>query len=161
MRSKFTDETQIGPVWAAQVAAEHGENAEFVRRDAFECAVVLLDALGVARAQHGQVENCRHAALPTDDGAGDRLSDWVNDPGLPFGPGEPFFQRLPFFSADPLALVQIGGVFFNVIHHLSILLQRGCRSVQRPDSGLFFLLGRCRSYCCRCCAKAASRRDLA
>ncbi len=47
MRSKFADESQIGPVWAAQVAEAHGENAEFIRRDAFERAAALLDALGV------------------------------------------------------------------------------------------------------------------
>ena len=47
MRSKFADQNQIGPVWAAQVAEEHGENAEFVRRDAFERAAALLNALGV------------------------------------------------------------------------------------------------------------------
>ena len=47
MRSKFADQNQIGPVWAAQVAEEHGENAELVRRDAFERATVLLNALGV------------------------------------------------------------------------------------------------------------------
>jgi hypothetical protein len=48
MRLKFADERQIGPVWASQVAEEHGENAEIVRRDAFERAAALLDALGVA-----------------------------------------------------------------------------------------------------------------
>lgn len=48
MRLKFADANQIGPVWAAQVAEEHGENAESVRRDAFERAAALLDALGAA-----------------------------------------------------------------------------------------------------------------
>jgi hypothetical protein len=45
LRSKFADENQVGPVWAAQVAEEHGENAELVRRDAFERASALLNAL--------------------------------------------------------------------------------------------------------------------
>ena len=48
MRSKFADQNQIGPIWAAQVAEEHGENAEIVGRDAFERAAALLDALGIA-----------------------------------------------------------------------------------------------------------------
>lgn len=51
MRSKFADENQIGPVWASQVAEEHGDNAEIVRRDAFERAAALLDALGIARSR--------------------------------------------------------------------------------------------------------------
>jgi len=47
MRSKFRDIDQIGPVWAAKVAEEHGDDLEFVQRDAYERVTLLLDTLGI------------------------------------------------------------------------------------------------------------------
>jgi len=44
---KFRTIDSIGPVWAAQVVQAAGEDYEFARRDAFERATALLDALGI------------------------------------------------------------------------------------------------------------------
>jgi hypothetical protein len=44
---KFRTIDSIGPVWAAQVVQAAGGDYEFARRDAFERATALLDALGI------------------------------------------------------------------------------------------------------------------
>jgi len=44
---KFRTVDSIGPVWAAQVVQAAGGDYEFARRDAFERANALLDALGI------------------------------------------------------------------------------------------------------------------
>jgi len=44
---KFRTIDSIGPVWAAQVVQAAGGDYEFARRDAFERAKALLDALGI------------------------------------------------------------------------------------------------------------------
>ena len=47
LRSKFSTVDDIGPVWAAKIEEEQGGDREFVQRDAFERADVLLRALKV------------------------------------------------------------------------------------------------------------------
>jgi len=47
LREKFSSLEDIGPVWAAQVVAEHGGDEEITRRDAFERVNALLDRLGL------------------------------------------------------------------------------------------------------------------
>jgi hypothetical protein len=47
LRAKFRILEEIGPVWAAQVARENGEDEEMARRKAFEYVSALLDQLGV------------------------------------------------------------------------------------------------------------------
>lgn len=49
LRAKFSAIEDIGPVWAAQVAAEGGADEEFARRDAFEQVNQLLDLLKIPR----------------------------------------------------------------------------------------------------------------
>jgi hypothetical protein len=44
---KFQSIDSIGPVWAAQVVQAAGGDYEFTRRDAFERANALFEALGV------------------------------------------------------------------------------------------------------------------
>jgi len=48
LRAKFSTIEHIGPVWAAAVAAESGQDEEFSRRDAFEQVNRLLDLLGIS-----------------------------------------------------------------------------------------------------------------
>jgi hypothetical protein len=45
LRSNFASEDAVGPVWAGQVAAEHGEDEEMAIRDAFERTQALLRGL--------------------------------------------------------------------------------------------------------------------
>jgi hypothetical protein len=45
--AKFKTENEIGPVWAARVAEEAGEDREIAHRRAFELVRTLLDELGV------------------------------------------------------------------------------------------------------------------
>jgi hypothetical protein len=47
LRAKFSTIEDIGPVWAARVAAEGGADEEFARRDAFEQVNRLLDRLQI------------------------------------------------------------------------------------------------------------------
>lgn len=49
LRAKFSTIGDIGPVWAARVAAEGGADEEFARRDAFERINRLLDLLKMPR----------------------------------------------------------------------------------------------------------------
>lgn len=46
LRSNFASEDAVGPVWAGQIAAEHGEDAEQAARDAYERARLVLETLG-------------------------------------------------------------------------------------------------------------------
>jgi hypothetical protein len=45
LRAKFSTIEDIGPVWAARVAAESGADEEVAKRDAFEQVNQLLDLL--------------------------------------------------------------------------------------------------------------------
>lgn len=45
LRSNFASNDAAGPVWAGQVAAEHGEDEEMARRDAYERTQALLRGL--------------------------------------------------------------------------------------------------------------------
>jgi hypothetical protein len=47
IRAKFSSVDDIGPVWASQIVAQQGGDAELARRDAFERADALLNALGI------------------------------------------------------------------------------------------------------------------
>ncbi len=49
LRAKFSTIEDIGPVWAARVAAEGGADEVFARRDAFEQVNRLLDLLKIPR----------------------------------------------------------------------------------------------------------------
>lgn len=49
LRDKFSTIEDIGPVWAARVAAEGGTDEEFARRDSFEQVNQLLNLLKVPR----------------------------------------------------------------------------------------------------------------
>ena len=46
MRGHFQSDTHIGPVWAGQEAAAHGDDEEIARQDAFQRAQAFFDALG-------------------------------------------------------------------------------------------------------------------
>ncbi len=45
LRKHFESERAVGPVWAGQVASEHGENEAITRRDAYERMQLLLRQL--------------------------------------------------------------------------------------------------------------------
>ncbi len=45
LRTHFDSERAVGPVWAGQVAAEHGEDEEIAARDAYERAKLLLESV--------------------------------------------------------------------------------------------------------------------
>ncbi len=49
LRIKFAAIDRVGPQWAAQVAAEHGEDFEQIARDAFERMNMLLKALELSQ----------------------------------------------------------------------------------------------------------------